>query len=65
VSSFLKKPKGLLNHPKHWLASAVRQAGIRDFHWHDLRHAFATRLRQKGVVLEDIADLLGHKVDQA
>jgi len=65
VSSFLEKPKGPLNHPKHWLASAVRQAGIRDFHWHDLRHAFAARLSQKGVALEVIADLLGHKVDQA
>ena len=40
---------------------AVRLAGIADFHWHDLRHTFATRLRQNGVALQDIADLLGHK----
>jgi site-specific recombinase XerD len=32
-----------------------------DFHWHDLRHTFATRLRRNGVPLEDIADLLGHR----
>jgi integrase len=50
-----------LNCPKHWFTDAVRLAGIRDFRWHDLRHTFATRLRQKGVALEDIADLLGHK----
>jgi integrase len=50
-----------LNCPKHWFTDAVRLAGIADFHWHDLRHTFATRLRQKGVALEDIADLLGHK----
>jgi len=50
-----------LNCPKHWFTDAVRLAGIKDFHWHDLRHTFATRLRQKGTPLEDIADLLGHK----
>lgn len=47
--------------PKHWFTEAVRQVEIKDFHWHDLRHTFATRLREKGVPLEDIADLLGHK----
>jgi integrase len=50
-----------LNCPKHWFTDAVRLAGVADFHWHDLRHTFATRLRQRGVALEDIADLLGHK----
>jgi integrase len=50
-----------LNCPKHWFTDAVRLAGLTDFHWHDLRHTFATRLREKGVALEDIADLLGHK----
>lgn len=50
-----------LNCPKHWFTNAVRLAGVQDFRWHDLRHTFATRLRQRGVALEDIADLLGHK----
>ncbi len=50
-----------LGGPKHWFPAAVREAGISDFHWHDLRHDFATRLRRSGVPLEDIADLLGHK----
>jgi integrase len=50
-----------LNNPKHWFPKALRKAKVLNFHWHDLRHSFATRLRQNGVALEDIADLLGHK----
>jgi integrase len=39
---------------------AVKAAGIDDFHFHDLRHTFATRLRAANVHEYDIADLLGH-----
>ena len=39
---------------------AVRESGIGDFHFHDLRHTFATRLRAANVHEYDIADLLGH-----
>src|SRR5918911_359326 len=39
---------------------AVKNAGIDDFHFHDLRHTFATRLRAANVHEYDIADLLGH-----
>jgi integrase len=39
---------------------AVKESGIGDFHFHDLRHAFATRLRAANVHEYDIADLLGH-----
>jgi integrase len=39
---------------------AVKKAGIDDFHFHDLRHTFATRLRAANVHEYDIADLLGH-----
>ena len=41
-----------------WL---VRAAGIKDFRWHDLRHTYASRLRQCGVPLGHIAELMGHK----
>jgi integrase len=44
----------------HWFPDAVRAAGIPPFRWHDCRHTFASRLRQKGVDLATIAELLGH-----
>jgi len=40
-------------------AACVR-VGLLDFHYHDLRHTFATRLRAANVHEYDIADLLGH-----
>jgi len=56
------KTGNLLENGWHWFAQAAEKAGIADFHWHDLRHSFATKLRMKCAALEDIADLLGHKV---
>jgi integrase len=44
-----------------WFKKALRLAGIADLRWHDLRHTFASWLRQEGVPLETIAELLGHK----
>jgi integrase len=45
----------------HWFVPVVRAAGIKNFRWHDCRHCFASRLRQAGVPLGNIAELLGHR----
>jgi len=39
---------------------AVAKAEIEDFHFHDLRHTTATRLRQAGAGIDVVADVLGH-----
>ena len=39
----------------------IRKAGITDFHFHDLRHTFASYLRQNAVDLDTIAKLLGQR----
>ena len=47
--------------PRHWFEPAVRDADLRDFTWHCLRHTFASRLVMKGVNLLRVQELLGHK----
>ncbi|MBE0427671.1 MAG: tyrosine-type recombinase/integrase [Nitrospirae bacterium] len=42
-------------------SKALQQAKISNFRFHDLRHTYASYLRQRGVDLHTIAVLLGHK----
>ncbi len=40
---------------------ALKQAGIKDFRFHDLRHSAASYLAMNGATLSEIAGVLGHK----
>jgi integrase len=45
----------------HAFRKAVEKAKIKDLHFHDLRHTFATRVAQSGKDLYQVQRLLGHK----
>jgi len=44
--------------------TAVEEAGIKDFRFHDLRHSAASYLAMNGATLAEIAEVLGHKTLQ-
>jgi hypothetical protein len=53
-----------LQNPRYWWDSVVEEAGLLDFHWHDLLHTFASRCIMAGVDLSTLQQLLGHKTLQ-
>lgn len=49
---------------RHWFEDAVREAGIENFRYHDLRHTFASRLVMAGVDIRTVQALMGHRTIQ-
>ena len=47
--------------PKNAFNKACQRAGIKDFHFHDLRHCFVTRSRRAGYQDRRIMSITGHK----
>jgi integrase len=40
--------------------TALKRAGIKDFHWHDLRHTSASHLLMRGASMKAVKEHLGH-----
>jgi integrase len=53
-------PRSKWNSYRTAFETTVRVAGLDDFHWHDLRHTYASWLVQAGRPLVEVKDLLGH-----
>ena len=53
-----------LERPRYWWDAALKDAALKDFRWHDLRHTFASRFVMAGNDLRTLAELLGHKTLQ-
>ena len=45
---------------RHAFDRVCEGAGLTDFHFHDLRHTFASCLVMRGVPLASVSNLLGH-----
>ena len=54
-------PLDAKNYVNRVFLPALKAAGVRDFHWHDLRHTFASRLVMRGADIRTVQELLGHK----
>jgi integrase len=55
-----KKPGHPIQEPKKAFRAALKDAGIENFRFHDLRHTAGTRLAEAGVDAFTIKDILGH-----
>ena len=58
------KDKEALYRSQESVRDGLSYSGIRDLHWHDLRHTFGTRLAEAGCSEATIASLMGHSDPQ-
>jgi integrase len=54
----------LLHSPRYWFATAMADAKIVRYRWHDNRHTFCSRLAMRGENMKVIQQLAGHKTIQ-
>jgi len=45
---------------REWWGAALREAGVMNLRWHDLRHTFASRLVEAGVNMKIVQEACGH-----
>jgi site-specific recombinase XerD len=58
---FLNARGQRLTGSRKWFEAAIKETRIQNFHWHDLRHTFASRLIMGGMDLRTVQELMGHK----
>jgi len=46
---------------RSWWNAVLKAAKVTNFHWHDCRHDFASKLVMNGVDILTVKDLMGHK----
>lgn len=51
---------GVMDNCNSYFARLLREAGISNFRWHDMRHDFASRLVMAGVDLNTVRELMTH-----
>jgi len=62
VTSLQLVPRARGREHRNWWKAALGEAKVQDFHWHDLRHSFASRLVQRGVDIYTVKEQMGHAV---
>jgi integrase len=53
-----------ITNPRSWFATALTEAKVVRYRWHDNRHTFCSRLAMRGENLKVIQQLAGHKTIQ-
>jgi integrase len=61
LRSQTKKDRVCPHSGKKWFPTVLKAAKVKDFHWHDLRHTFASRLVMAGVDIRTVQELMGHQ----